>query len=408
MRNAGAEETGARSLPDSTPRKGALAVVLRHSYWRDSILSVILLALPCTSQATDYNEAFVRAKQIVEESGPLRLRVRLEQRSIELRDAPLRTACYPVAYFDRTSATLVVDPDRCESFFAVAKTVQERQDAAVLLMLHELIHAYQAVELEKSPSAKLQDRCLRFVCEGHAIAFSHQLARAAGVRRAILEPSGESYSPRFCNDFIENQATLLHQFLYLTSSRYVQAKCSGLQDFRMLLNKPLTYAEVLGNRSPAPASTEPRSRIKRLAIGGCTVTEGVDLDYLDAMALICPELFAQADLASAYRAGTLTEVTAGEELLIEVGILHLATEDAATRLWKAGRKRCSSASALATRESDRGARSADGEKVWIARGYPGPDRSFLMKRDGDLLLVMDFPARKGADTMVARILSALP
>jgi hypothetical protein len=368
------------------------------------LLPLLLATSPPVAEGADCRGAFLRAKKVLEEKVGQPLSATLEQRTIRAAEFPLEGGGNPVAFFDRDRGTLVVDPERCESLFFRARTIREREDAAFVLMLHELLHVYQHVRMKEVPQGKLTGRWLRFVCEGHAIEFSRRLALAAGVKDFTLETAEQPGSRAFSNDFTDNREQLLQSFLYETSREYVLANCRNLEDFPKLLEKPLTYAEVIAHGKPPSPTSEPCARLDRLTVTGREVKRPMEMDYLDAMALVCPEQFGRPESAATYRGGALTEITAKETARIAVAVLHFSRKEAAAKLWQAARVRC-------------GRSVAHGEhpdwlpadaQIWVACPYPGRGRLRLMKWTGEFLLLVEAPLEESSRPVIGKILALLP
>jgi hypothetical protein len=369
-----------------------------------ALLPLLLATCPTVAEGADWRRPFIRAKTVLETELAQPLSVALEQRPIRPAEFPLEGGGIPVAFLDRDRETLVVDPERCESLLSRARTIRQKEDAAFVLMLHELLHVYQHARMKEVPQGKVTGRWLRFVCEGHAIEFSHRLALAAGGKESTLANTEQPASRHFSSDFTENRDRLLQSFLYETSRVYVRANCRNLEDFPKLLEKAFTYAEVIGKGDPPTPSSEPGTRLARFTIPGLEVKRPMGMDYLDAMALVCPERFRQPDSATAYRGGALTELASKENGLIAVALFHFARQAAAAKLWQAARERCGRSVESGEHQSWMPADA----KIWFAHQYPGRGRLRLMKLSGEFLLLVEAPLDELSRPVIGKILALLP
>ena len=335
--------------------------------WNITLFTLALListtSISYASEDHIFFEAYYRAKTTVDVSLKRKLQTSIQVRSVS-RDEIVKfggseVAAHAYAFFDRSRRTIVVDPNRCRSsLFATLRTKQEISNAIFCLMLHELIHVYQDDEI-KNHSPKIQNKWLRFICEGHAVYFSSRIALQAGVSDNYVNGQSWINSAEGIKDIdnpVQRRSALSHWFLYKISARYIQTKCKEVQDFSTLLKHPLSYEAVLDAISSQDYSN--RGDIKRLSVpqdnrtedlhaivlklqsmGECPHTSPpVDIDYLDAMAYLCPAQFPRVEIASQFDNGLIFEVPTGQKTDAEVMLMDFHEVQAAKAVFEMAAK----------------------------------------------------------------------
>lgn len=306
--------------------------------WGSWVSAVAVLgSWAISGNAADYNVAFVRAKRCAEAAVGSPLDVTLEIRAFTGRDR-LPESEYggsPVAFYEPESRSLAVDPSRCRTaLLAQTKTVREMNDVIFVLLLHELLHAYQAEVISR---LKGEGRCdakwLRFLCEGHAIHFSRALALKDGVDRTVLDRVwGSGPRERFSDDTRQAAESLRFRLYYVESASFVEKRCKRASDFEVLLpiaRNPFGYAQALGHL-PAKSSERPTELLRQFL--DKVSADAARVDYLEAMAAVAPKAFPSPDVIGSFRGAAAAQYSqAATKQTISVVVVLFTTPDAARK-----------------------------------------------------------------------------
>ena len=266
--------------------------------------------------AADYHAHFQKAVEWVNEATGAELAISLEVRAVdkdELRaSAGTGISVSPFAMFDKRKKLLVVNPNACRAgLFITVRTTKEMDDVLLVLLLHEVLHAYQATILDQHPNIGLPPRLLRALCEGHAITFSEAIAKAHGITTSITKNICPPDEMPFNLNSDTRRASLLRHFTYTLGTRCVAGRIGNVRHFDTLLDGTITYASF-SEQHPQPvtqpttaataAATEispPSQRALPIRHIEDSIKAGMagyvigtsPIDYLDAMAVLAPACF---------------------------------------------------------------------------------------------------------------------
>jgi hypothetical protein len=304
-------------------------------------------------------------------------------------------------------------------------SVQECQDAAFVLMLHELIHAYQAQQLEHRTGLPVNDRWLRFLCEGHAIEFSRRIAAEHGISLETLAKIYQTPPLPTMADLAQRRAGVLFTFDYVLSARYAAKKCHTINDFAGLLDQKLDYATVLDVVAPhddrastigvpqIPTEGTPDSRsaqdvaettddnvpgraqgllaccLGRSMFGGYTLAPPLPLDYLDALIYACPAAFVEPKTAAAFQEGVIIDARTPGGTWLEVCVVRCSSVPAAHDLWS---KACAQHRTWARGQARNWQPQANvipGEETYVCRDWPAKGRTMCLLHRGPNMVLGD-------------------
>jgi hypothetical protein len=350
----------------------------------------------------DFDQQVSRARDVLRIRVGIDVKAPVVIRSLKPDERSNGVTADPYGLFDRQRGIVFIDPNACRQYvFPQMGSVEECSQAVLVLALHEVLHAWQSTMIESRQGRIPDDRWLRFVCEGHAIEYSERLAIASGVAQDVIAKFHVSDGAIPSKGLDVQRAELLHYFDYVLSRQYVSLISENVADFTSLLERDLSFASVLAavakdsGKSPVPtthavaATTRPALRECPKTIAGFSVSTNRDLDFLDCMAYVAPDLFRELPIAAAFGRSGLINGRNADGKMCEMVWLLMADEQSARAVWKSA---CRNHESLArgpsgvyqTDELPRG-------ELWVGCEWISPKRFMLIHRYDNMLLLVNTP-----------------
>jgi len=375
---------------------------LSRIFW-GTILNTVIVG---PSLGDELHTVFERGKHLLENELGAKMDVRLEIREDTRWLERGFWAHNSAAYYDRSRKAVAIDPNKCRILLANTKTIRQKEGRLLVLMLHELLHAYQELELVKrEKSIRVSGRWLRFVCEGHSLEFSEKLAQEAGVSLP-REVEVVSWNEPKSRQFGQVHEAFLYNFLYIKSRTYVRDRCKSVTDFHKLLQRQPSYSEVLTHSDKrSPMSAVPEKYLRSVRLKDTTVTSPIEFDYLDASALLSPKDFENEEMIRAFRGGNCCEIVS--RVRVETIVVHYEPQVVSDRVYRHLRTQCVSQFSERHRKvlTTAGLYENRTMVVWTEDGHQ--NWAFAVKLKGPLVIVVRFPITEDGAKLAKAVLDQL-
>ena len=254
--------------------------------------------------------------------------------------------CAAAAAYDDTRRAILVNVDAMRNLsLRVGKTSRLASDAITLILLHELIHAYQHVGSGRQEWL-VEEQLLRVLAEGHAVYHAVRIATEHGMCAELID---SVFCGRWRSTWIGSvrlrRMDLVEVMGRIAAREYMRLRWPKIADWSTLVKRQISYAEIIGSwqgrKECMPVSKVPDEDVRTADLleklaRTCQGKSGpvLKLDYLDTVACLSPAIMNEPGLAISWRGSSvLSYRAAADETDVEIVLVAWCCEDKASTAW---------------------------------------------------------------------------